>query len=153
MESKLEAYRLKKRRQAMMEGAKNSLKGALAWTERAVDVRPTEDKDDLESICSEESIDIAPPENPILKQVTYLLYFLLWATVYAIAIQYEFGAVYFIITALIFIWKNTRSGPKKRGEISAYSVFNPNCEAIQGSINPEQFEREMGYRALSHISG
>lgn len=42
MESKLEAYRSKKRREAMMEGAKNSLKGALAWTERAIDVRPTE---------------------------------------------------------------------------------------------------------------
>lgn len=112
-----------------------------------------QDKDDVESIASDESIDISPPENPVLKQVTYLLHFLLWATLYVIAIQYEFGAVYFIVTALIFIWINTRSGPKRKGEISAYSVFNPNCEAIDGAINPQQFERELGYSALTHLPG
>lgn len=67
-----------------------------------------------------------------------------------VAIQFEFGAVYFILSALVFIWKNTRSGPKKKGEISAYSVFNPNCEAIQGTINMEQLEREMGFGVPVH---
>ena len=103
---------------------------------------------------SEESVDIAEEleelENPVLKRLIYLLNFLLWVTLFIIAIYFEFGAVYFIITALIFIWKNTKSGPKIKGEPSAYSVFNPNCEPIEGSINPKQFERELGYAALSH---
>lgn len=40
MEAKLAAYRSKKRREAMIEGAKTSFKGALSWTERMVDVTP-----------------------------------------------------------------------------------------------------------------
>ncbi|XP_063987885.1 SAYSvFN domain-containing protein 1 [Diachasmimorpha longicaudata] len=147
MEAKLEAYRTKKRREAMVEKAKNSIKGVLSWKEQPVPLlsQKLEDRDDLESITSEESIDLSPQRNSTITQVTYFLYFLLWATLYVIALQFEFGAVYFILSALLFIWKNTRSGPKKKGEISAYSVFNPNCEAIQGSINMEQIEREMGW--------
>lgn len=60
----------------------------------------------------------------------------------------EFGAVYFGISGLYIIWANTRVGPKKRGEVSAYSVFNPGCEAIDGTLKPEQFEREIRYGAL-----
>ncbi|XP_011305398.1 SAYSvFN domain-containing protein 1 [Fopius arisanus] len=147
MEAKLEAYRTKKRREAMVEKAKNSIKGAFSWQEQSVPLMSPklEDTDDLDSIASEESIDISPQRSSTITQVTYFLYFLLWATLYVIALQFEFGAVYFILSALIFIWKNTRSGPRKKGEVSAYSVFNPNCEAIQGSINMEQIEREMGW--------
>ena len=36
-----------------------------------------------------------------------------------------------------------RTGPKRAGEISAYSVFNPNCETIEGTFTAEQFEREL----------
>ena len=78
-----------------------------------------------------------------------ILYFLLWATLYIIAIKIEFGAVYFVVSALIFIYFNTRSGPKKRGEVSAYSVFNPDCQSIDGTLKAEQFEREIRYGASS----
>ncbi|XP_034945164.1 uncharacterized protein Saysd1 [Chelonus insularis] len=147
MEAKLEAYRRKKRREAMAEAVKNSIQGRLhAWKEQSYSLLSyREDKDEIESIGSEESIDISPQKHPRVIKILYFLYFLLWITLYIIALQLEFGAIYFIITALIFIWKNTRTSPKKKGEISAYSVFNPNCEPIQGSINLEQLEREMGY--------
>lgn len=109
-----------------------------------------QDREDIESIQSDESLDLhLPVENPVVTQVTYLLYFLLWATLYMIAIQFEFGAVYFILSSLVLIWKNTRSGPKKKGEVSAYSVFNPNCEAIDGTLKAEQFEREIRYGAAA----
>lgn len=81
----------------------------------------------------------------LITKVIYLLYFLLWITLYAIALKYEFGAVYFVLSALLFICLNTRSGPKRRGEPSAYSVFNPNCEAIEGTLDASQFEREIRY--------
>ncbi|KAK3869575.1 hypothetical protein Pcinc_025128 [Petrolisthes cinctipes] len=67
----------------------------------------------------------------------------LWALLMKIAIVVEFGAVFFIFSAFIFMWYNMRTGPKKRGEISAYSVFNPNCENIGGTYTAEQFEREL----------
>lgn len=81
----------------------------------------------------------------VLNRVIYLLYFLLWATLYMIALEYEFGAVYFVLSALVFVCLNTRSGPKRHGEPSAYSVFNPNCEAIEGTLDASQFEKEIRY--------
>lgn len=97
----------------------------------------------MESTCSDDSINQS--QCTMLRIITYLLYFLLWITLYIIAIEFEFGAVYFILSTLIFIWLNTRSRPKKPGELSAYSVFNPDCKAIEGTIDASQFEREIRY--------
>ncbi|XP_016845445.1 SAYSvFN domain-containing protein 1 isoform X1 [Nasonia vitripennis] len=155
MEAKLYAYRNKKRREAMVEAAKNTIKEALSWQRSspataaaALDVR-LQDKDDLESIISEESIDLTPPPSPFCSRTMCFLYFMLWATLYIIAVQVQFGAVYFVISVLVFIYFNTRSGPKKKGEVSAYSVFNPDCQSIDGTLKAEQFEREIRYGAAS----
>ncbi|XP_063605735.1 SAYSvFN domain-containing protein 1-like [Penaeus indicus] len=67
----------------------------------------------------------------------------MWLILFKIFILLEFGAVFFIFSAFAFIWYNMRSEPKKKGEISAYSVFNPNCETIDGTLSAEQFEREI----------
>lgn len=68
---------------------------------------------------------------------------LMWLIMFKVFIIIEFGAVYFICSAFIFIWYNMRSEPKKKGEISAYSVFNPDCKPIDGTFTAEQFEREL----------
>lgn len=101
------------------------------------------DIQDAEDVSSEENAQQS--KSTVITKVIYLLYFLLWITLYAIVLKYEFGAVYFILSALVFICLNTRSGPKRRGEPSAYSVFNPNCEAIEGTLDATQFEREIRY--------
>lgn len=101
------------------------------------------DIQDAEDVSSEENVQQS--KSTVITKVIYLLYFLLWITLYAIALKYEFGAVYFVLSALVFICLNTRSGPKRRGEPSAYSVFNPNCEAIEGTLDASQFEREIRY--------
>ncbi|XP_050072008.1 SAYSvFN domain-containing protein 1 [Anopheles maculipalpis] len=80
-----------------------------------------------------------------LTYITYLVYFLFWATLYAIAIELRFGVVFLMLSALFGIYFNTRT-KKAPGEISAYSVFNENCEAIDGTLKAEQFEREIGIR-------
>ncbi|XP_001607723.1 SAYSvFN domain-containing protein 1 isoform X2 [Nasonia vitripennis] len=151
MEAKLYAYRNKKRREAMVEAAKNTIKEALSWqrSSPATAAAALDDKDDLESIISEESIDLTPPPSPFCSRTMCFLYFMLWATLYIIAVQVQFGAVYFVISVLVFIYFNTRSGPKKKGEVSAYSVFNPDCQSIDGTLKAEQFEREIRYGAAS----
>lgn len=101
--------------------------------EEQLDIQDTEDVSSVDS------------KSTVITRLIYLLYFLLWITLYAIALEYEFGAVYFVLSALVFICLNTRSGPKRRGEPSAYSVFNPNCEAIEGTLDASQFEREIRY--------
>ncbi|XP_050444992.1 uncharacterized protein LOC126848267 [Cataglyphis hispanica] len=155
---RLEAYRRKKHKEKIMETIKNSVTNVISWnhnngSEKSAgeltkdeEVKLCEqhlDIQDEEDVSSEENVQQS--KSTVITKVIYLLYFLLWVTLYAIALKYEFGAVYFILSALVFIYLNTRSGPKRRGEPSAYSVFNPNCEAIQGTLDATQFEREIRY--------
>jgi len=55
----------------------------------------------------------------------------------------EFGAVFFIFSCLVFIYCNMGEKKRRPGEMSAYSVFNPNCEAIDGTLTAQQFENEI----------
>ncbi|KAK2576431.1 hypothetical protein KPH14_005764 [Odynerus spinipes] len=162
----------------MIESLKSSVKSVLSWngnsdttseplldetsnedTERLCQSSKTSDqrgisKEKINNIEIAEDIDCSEDEtnnvqcSPLTK-IVYLLYFALWATLYVIAIEIEFGTVYFIGSTLVLIYLNTRSTPRKKGELSAYSVFNPNCEAIEGTLDASQFEREIRYGALS----
>lgn len=80
--------------------------------------------------------------------IFYTLCFMLWSIFWAIFIKFQFGLVYFVISLLIGIYLNTRTHPKRKGEVSAYSVFNQNCESIDGTLKAEQFEREIRYGQL-----
>ncbi|XP_031634144.1 uncharacterized protein LOC116347611 [Contarinia nasturtii] len=84
-----------------------------------------------------------------MKYITYGLWFCFWATCWMIAIELKFGIVYLLFSALFGIYFNTRTEPKRKGEISAYSVFNANCESIKGTLKAEQLEREMIYGPLA----
>lgn len=85
-------------------------------------------------------------ENLVLKYSFYIVFLLLWITLYKIAIELEFGIVFLIISALFGIYFNTRTDPKRPDEVSAYSVFNKGCRSIHGTLKAEQFERELGIR-------
>ncbi|XP_064556881.1 uncharacterized protein Saysd1 [Drosophila montana] len=84
-------------------------------------------------------------ENKCLKYTLWSVYSLLWVTLYVIAIELKFGMVFLMLSALFGIYFNTRTGPKKCNEISAYSIFNKNCESIDGTLKAEQFENEIRY--------
>ena len=71
------------------------------------------------------------------------LKFILWAILFKLSVEVEFGAVFVIFSLFYVILTNLRSGRRKPWEPSAYSVFNPGCEAIDGTLNAEQFEREI----------
>lgn len=83
-----------------------------------------------------------------LTYCTWLIYFLIWATLFAIAVELKFGSVFFMLSLLIGICVNTRVKPKGKKEISAYSVFNENCESIDGTFKAEMFEKQLGLRQL-----
>jgi len=76
---------------------------------------------------------------------------LAWSLVYILFIYVEFGAVYFIFSLLCLVYFTTRSGPPRdrREGPSAYSVFNPGCERLEGTFTTEQFERELRFGAAS----
>lgn len=58
-------------------------------------------------------------------------------------VELEWGAVFVLFSAFGLIFSNFSKSRRKPWERSAYSVFNPGCEAIDGTLNAEQFEREI----------
>ncbi len=44
---------------------------------------------------------------------------------------------------LIYLFTDSNATKRRPHEKSAYSVFNPNCEAIDGTLSAEQFEKEI----------
>ncbi|NXV71838.1 SMDC1 protein, partial [Atlantisia rogersi] len=76
-----------------------------------------------------------------------LLKVLLWAVLLALFVELELGLPYFILSLLYWMYAGTRGPAERRqGELSAYSVFNPGCTAIAGTLTAEQLERELHYR-------
>ncbi|DBA13440.1 TPA: hypothetical protein GDO54_018580 [Pyxicephalus adspersus] len=83
-------------------------------------------------------------------KVTLLLKVLLWMVLLGLFAELEFGLAYFVLSMFYWLYEGTRRpGQRKKGEKSAYSVFNPGCEAIEGTLTAEQFERELQYRPLA----
>ncbi|NXI45152.1 SMDC1 protein, partial [Galbula dea] len=86
----------------------------------------------------------APPPvwaRPLLLKV------LLWAVLLALFAELELGLPYFVLSLLYWMYAGTRGPAERRqGELSAYSVFNPGCAAIAGTLTAEQLERELHYR-------
>ena len=78
---------------------------------------------------------------------TLFLRIILWFALLVFFILIEFAAVFIVFTLFYIMYVNMRSGgeSKKPGELSAYSVFNPNCERLDGTFTAEQFEKELRY--------
>lgn len=74
---------------------------------------------------------------------------LMWIFAWLFCIEHQFGAVFFVVSMIFFIYYNTRTGRKEKNRLSAYSVFNPNCERIDGTFTSEQFEKELLHGANS----
>lgn len=160
MEKKLAQYRAKKKREAAIAEAKGRIKSHLKsffalrrrpMTEPPKDVLVPASNEETEPFIPEPDDGVSDTSSAVCDEpsfttidiVTYLLYFALWVTLYAIFIKLQFGAVYFIVSALVGMYLNTRTRPKKPNEISAYSVFNENVESIDGTLTAEQLQREM----------
>lgn len=67
----------------------------------------------------------------------------LWLCLWKFCIEIGFGAVYFVVSCSYLMYRNTGTGPRERGQLSAYSVFNPNQERLDGTFTAEQFEKEL----------
>ncbi|XP_054910127.1 SAYSvFN domain-containing protein 1 [Poeciliopsis prolifica] len=80
-----------------------------------------------------------------------LLKVLLWLVLLCLFVELEFGLPFFVISLFYWLYEGLRSPePRKPGELSAYSVFNPDCQPLLGSLTAEQLEGEMGYRPLAN---
>ena len=75
----------------------------------------------------------------------YGLKLLLWALLQAIFIMVEFGVVFFIVSLFYLIYATMENNAqfRRKGELSAYSVFNKGQKRLAGTFDVEQFEREL----------
>lgn len=72
---------------------------------------------------------------------------LFWLVLWGFFVQIEFGTVFFFLSMFYWVYISMQAGSRKPWEPSPYSVFNENCEAIDGTLNAEQFERELKFGA------
>lgn len=152
IEKQLAEYRAKKRREQHLASISTRFKSFFNIRRRFRSMSETK----VDLIIPEDETLLVEEENELLDNepdtkysaldiFTYILYFVLWCTLFAIFIKLEFGLVFVTTSALLGMYLNTRTGPRKRDEVSAYSVFNKNCESINGTLKAEQFEREIRY--------
>uniref|UniRef100_A0A0C9R0S3 SAYSvFN domain-containing protein n=1 Tax=Amblyomma americanum TaxID=6943 RepID=A0A0C9R0S3_AMBAM len=78
-----------------------------------------------------------------LDVATFAAKLTLWCLLMTLFVVLEFGAVFFVASVFYVMFTNFRKRPRVRGELSAYSVFNPNVEAIDGSVTAQDLERQL----------
>ncbi|XP_017783091.1 PREDICTED: SAYSvFN domain-containing protein 1 [Nicrophorus vespilloides] len=163
MEQKLAEYRAKKQRTELINQTKEKVKSFFVFKPKEIiddrDNVEVREKllDDVNEDDVDEYVDEIKSDDDIdettcctyVDMLYYGLFILLWCVVWLIFIKLQFGAVYFIFSAFIFIYFNTRTSKKRKHEVSAYSVFNKNCESIDGTLKAEQLERQMIYGRLT----
>ena len=68
-----------------------------------------------------------------------------WLVGYVVAVVVEMATVYMMLSLLVAIWRNTGTSsppPGDRGNLpSAYSVFNPGLQRLQGTLDGESVDR------------
>ena len=97
------------------------------------------------------------PFNPMdFMNTKNIIIFIIWNSLYRLFLKYNFGAVYFMITIIALIFLNL--GQRKPGELSSYSVFNPNNERMLGSMSnnfglgPKQFYNDFNNDGLNGLN-
>lgn len=79
------------------------------------------------------------------KKIKLMIASILWLLTFIALVQLELAGPFVLLTALlIIIYYGTSSGKaRKKTELSAYSVFNPNCVRLEGTLTAEQLESEI----------
>jgi hypothetical protein len=122
--------------------------GKTADIKRRLDQQRQQRNDDSDTVATKPTLDQTAPQtqrqlSPPLSRLDYALY----ATIY-IALQLLFnylqlGAAFFCIAGCVFMYVSTSEGQRRPGELSPYSVFNKDFQAIQGTFDAAKMEREM----------
>ena len=73
----------------------------------------------------------------------FCLKLILWFILLGLSIEMQFGAVYCMLSAFVLLYIGTSTRSRKKNEKSAYSVFNKNCEKLDGTFTAEQFDKQL----------
>ena len=70
---------------------------------------------------------------------------ILWLFGLRLARTYDVGPIYILCTGFVLIFTNL-GGARRKGELSAYSVFNPGARALPGQLMAEDFDDAILHR-------
>lgn len=85
--------------------------------------------------------------EPETSKLVLILKIVFWFLLWGFFIQVEFGTVFVFLSMFYWLYCSMNEGTRKPWEPSAYSVFNENCERIEGTLSAEQFEKELKFGA------
>lgn len=149
MEEKLAQYRAAKQKEYQQSKTlSDKLTGLIKWIHL-----PKREEKKTESSCIKEYSYVEKPKEKtrlqklldlIPKNVQLLVFALTWTSLWCLFIHLQFGAVYFAVSLLIIMYYSMRT-ERDPSHLSAYSVFNPNFERIDGTFTAEQFEKELRF--------
>ncbi|XP_071833014.1 SAYSvFN domain-containing protein 1-like [Apostichopus japonicus] len=154
MEAQLAAYRARKAKEkaAAAQGswlsafrrrpASQTSKVNRSFPERLDNTASTESDDEGHKVHPE--MDCLNADQSYFS-VDRLLKLLLWLCLLGAFVFLGLGGVFILVSIFVVIYLSMGSKKREKGELSAYSVFNPNCERLQGQLTAEQFERELKY--------
>uniref|UniRef100_UPI00358F641F SAYSvFN domain-containing protein 1 n=1 Tax=Myxine glutinosa TaxID=7769 RepID=UPI00358F641F len=77
----------------------------------------------------------------------------IWLLLLICAVSLGLVSAFLMLSLFYALWlgtgygpsSTTTRGPNSRRQLSAYSVFNPGCQALPGTLKAEQLERELMY--------
>lgn len=140
MEEKLAQFRAKKQAEKAAEDRKDKVKH---WAKSMLGFGPASqnDHDDNQETLENNSWTFVDVTILVVKLCMWLVGQLAF-------VHLGFGAVYFATSAFACIWLNLGTKRRRPGEMSAYSVFNPGCKSIQGTLTADQFEAEIRHKRL-----
>jgi hypothetical protein len=81
---------------------------------------------------------------------SHWIYFGIWCICLGIMTHLEFGSLWILVTMFALIFLNL--GTRKKGELSAYSVFNAGFKQLLGTTTAEQFDKEIRHN-IPHRRG
>lgn len=73
---------------------------------------------------------------------------MVYVTLQTIAVLEQFGAVFFILSLFYLMWVGLSDKKRQPSQLSAYSVFNPNFEQIEGTVNAQKLQAELTFAAI-----
>lgn len=146
--AKLQEYRKRKQIEEDREARKNALWNYLTLNPIRKRFNTNTSFTNNVTAESKETLEECESEKENIDQIWSTLDWVIltvklsvWICLQVVFIKIEFGAVFFLFSCIFLMLSNL--GKRKKGEMSAYSVFNPNCESIDGTLTAQQFEREI----------
>ena len=142
MEKQLAEYRAKKAKEASQQ--KWSIYKTLFSSKHEGDYETFQ-------ATSCKNVDSNEPKEytSLYPRLRTFLRIVLWCCCFGFFVQIGFGSVFFVLSLFCFMYMSMKSGTRRPWEPSAYSVFNEHCEAIDGTLSGEQFDKELKFGAGS----